>query len=255
MPAVIYQKTPGALIPQPGRTVATFSSGLVRVDQSFICPTSDEETHRASLAVDANFPGDSSPSLNGLKIFPEPQENRRGDGFTEFRISGYGSTIEGGRNVKYSGRTYTHTFVHDVAAPDYAQSPLFGTGTLTIIFTLQNIRGEIVGKLMTPSGINLEIPIDELEVIGMAAAPGGGWRMESVTHDVTGTNSSSEIYAVFRYKDDNITGIPNRVRLIISISPVAWTVESSRSYGDVGEFVVTGTREMEPMDLFNLEKV
>lgn len=253
MPFIIYQKTPGALIPQPGRTVATFSSGLVRVDQSFICPTSDEETHRASLAVEGNFPGDSSPSLTGLKIFPEPQETRRGDGFTEFRISGYGSTIEGGRNVKYLGRTYTHTFVHDVAAPDYAQSPLFGTGTLTIIFTLQDIRGEIVGKLMGPSGINLEIPIDDLEVIGMTAT--GGWTLESITHDVTGSNSRSNIYAIFRWRENNITGNPNRVRLSISVSPVVWTIESSRSYGDIGEFVVTGTREIQPMDLFNLEKV
>lgn len=253
MPAIIYQKTPGALIPQPGRTVATFSSGLVRVDQVFICPTTDEETHRAALVVGGEFPGDSSPSLTGLKIFPEPQENRRGDGFTEFRLSGYGSTIEGGRNVKYSQRTYTHTFIHNTLDPDYALSPLFGTGTLTVIFVLQDIRGEIVGKLTNGSGINLEIPLEELDVISMSAST--GWTMESLTNSFISAASGGKIYATFRWKDNNIDGSFNRVRLTVSVSPVAWTVESSRSYGDVGEFVVTGTREITPLDFIDLEQI
>jgi hypothetical protein len=252
MPAVIYQKTPGALIPQPGRTVATFSSGLVRVDQSFICPTTDEETHRAALVVGGEFPGDQSPSLTGLKIFPEPQENRRGDGFTEFKLSGYGSTIEGGRNVKYSQRTYTHTFIYNTLAPDYESSPLFGTGTLIVIFTLQDIRGEIVGKLTNGGAINLEIPLEELDVISMSAS--AGWTLESLTNDFISTTSPGHIYAVFRWKDINVDGSFSRVRLTVSVSAVGWTVESSRSYGDVGEFVVTGTREIKPLDYIDLEK-
>lgn len=251
MPAVIYQKTPGALIPQPGRTVATFSSGLVRVDQTFICPTTDEETHRAALVVGGEFPGDSSPSLTGLKIFPEPQENRRGDGFTEFKLSGYGSTIEGGRNVKYSQRIYTHTFIHNTLAPDYESSPLYNTGTLTVIFVLQDIRGEIVGRLTNGSGINLDIPLEELDVISMSAS--AGWTRESLTNNFI--RGGGNIYATFRWKDNNVDGSANRVRLTVSVSAVGWTVESSRSYGDVGEFVVTGTREIKPLDYIDLETV
>jgi hypothetical protein len=34
--------------------------------------------------------GDSSPCIDGLKIFPEAQERRREDGFTEFIVSAYG---------------------------------------------------------------------------------------------------------------------------------------------------------------------
>jgi hypothetical protein len=92
MPAIIYQKTPGGLFATGERTVSTFPSGLVRVDQTFICPTSDAATHRAALAVGNDMPGASAPAISGLKIFPEPQERQRGDGFTEFIVSAYGNT-------------------------------------------------------------------------------------------------------------------------------------------------------------------
>jgi len=88
--SIIYEQTPGGLYPTGQRTVSTFPSGLIRVDQSFACKTSAAATHRATLAVGASFPGDSYPAIDGLKIFPDPQEKRRDDGFTEFTVSGYG---------------------------------------------------------------------------------------------------------------------------------------------------------------------
>ena len=90
--SIIYEQTPGGLYATGQRTVSTFPSGLIRVDQSFACKTSAAATHRATLAVGADFPGDSYPAIDGLKIFPEPQETRRDDGFTEFIVSGYGRT-------------------------------------------------------------------------------------------------------------------------------------------------------------------
>jgi len=100
----IFIASPTALIAQPGRAVNTFPSGLVRVDQVYLGLTSQAATHRATLAVGNNMPdGDSSPCIDGLKIFPEVQERRREDGFTEFVVSAYGrvkstATIE--RKVK-----------------------------------------------------------------------------------------------------------------------------------------------------------
>ena len=91
-----------ALIPQPGRSVNTFPSGLVRVDQTYLGLTAQAATHRATLAVGNNMPdGDNSPCIDGLKIFPAVQERRRGDGFTEYIVSAYGrakstATIERG---------------------------------------------------------------------------------------------------------------------------------------------------------------
>lgn len=92
MPVIIYEKTLNGLYPTGQRTVSTFPSGLVRVDQTFVCKTSAAGTHRTALVVGANFPNGSSPAIDGLKIFPEPQEKQRDDGFTEFIVSAYGRT-------------------------------------------------------------------------------------------------------------------------------------------------------------------
>jgi len=88
--SIIYEQTPNGLYPTGQRTVSTFPSGLIRVDQSFACKTSAAATHRATLVAGSDFPGDWYPAIDGLKIFPNPQEKRRNDGFTEFTVSGFG---------------------------------------------------------------------------------------------------------------------------------------------------------------------
>lgn len=90
MSITIYESTPSGLYATGDRTVSTFPSGLLRVDQTFVCRTSAAATHRATLAVGADMPGESAPAIDGLKIFPVPQEKHRDDGFTEFVVSGYG---------------------------------------------------------------------------------------------------------------------------------------------------------------------
>lgn len=96
----IFTSAPAALIPQPGRAVNTFPSGLVRVDQTYLGLTSQSATHRAILAVGNDMPdGDTSPCIDGLKIFPEAQERRREDGFTEYIVSAYGRVNTAGKNT------------------------------------------------------------------------------------------------------------------------------------------------------------
>lgn len=91
----IYERTSGALIPQAGRTVSTFPSGLVKVEQRYIGKTSLASTHRASLTVGSPPPdGNEDPAIDGLKIFPDVQEVERGDGFTEYSVCLYGRTTE-----------------------------------------------------------------------------------------------------------------------------------------------------------------
>lgn len=96
MSATIYEKTPNGLYPTGDRTVSTFPSGLVRVDQTFFCKTSAAVYYRAELAVGNDFPNGVHPSFDGLKIFPDAQEVQRTDGFTEFKVSGYGRTNTSG---------------------------------------------------------------------------------------------------------------------------------------------------------------
>lgn len=94
MSAIIYEKTANGLYPTGERSVSTYSSGLVRVDQTFFCRTSAAPTHRATLAAGNSMPGSSAPAMDGLYIFPKPQEFARDDGFTEFIVSSYGRTTD-----------------------------------------------------------------------------------------------------------------------------------------------------------------
>jgi hypothetical protein len=140
MPAIIYQKTPGGLFATGERTVSTFPSGLVRVDQTFICPTSDAATHRAALAVGNDMPGDSAPAIDGLKIFPEPQEKKRDNGFTEFIVSAYGRVSTNGtinesrQTVRFGNYFYTWKTIEMIyviqASEDLIRSPEVSTSIL-----------------------------------------------------------------------------------------------------------------------------
>jgi len=81
------------LIAMPGRSVQTFPSGLVRVERSFMCRKGDVARYRNILRVNEPMPfDDGAPAIDGLFIFPEPQELVRDDGFAEFRVTAYGRT-------------------------------------------------------------------------------------------------------------------------------------------------------------------
>jgi hypothetical protein len=87
----IYQQTANGLYATEKRTMTPFPSGLVRIDQSFVCATADADTHRETLAQgEAMTSVDTSPTIDGLIIYPTPNETTSVDGFTTFAVSGYG---------------------------------------------------------------------------------------------------------------------------------------------------------------------
>jgi len=170
----IYEQNTGSLIAQPDRTVATFDSGLLRVDQEFVCTTASAETNRATLAVGSTFPGDTSPAIDGLVIFPSPQESRTGDGLTKFMVSGYGRATEQFISNRYSttSTTIRSSYVEsDVGVP---------TTTNTENFAIVSAYS-VVGKIaiieadgLTYAQLNLDpefgeplavIPVDPDDVI------------------------------------------------------------------------------------------
>lgn len=107
----IYEETPGALIPSGERTVATYASGLCRVDQVYVCNTDNAATHRATLAVGASMPdGNDAPATDGLYIFPNPQEIKKPEGFTEFHVSAYGRTTTGIQGVYLEQETISNPY-------------------------------------------------------------------------------------------------------------------------------------------------
>lgn len=92
------------LIALPNRVVQTFPSGLVRIERSFVCKKSQVAKYRNTLKVNEPMPFDNgAPAIDGIYIFPEPQEVVRDDGFVEFRVTAYGrSNTSGNIETRYA---------------------------------------------------------------------------------------------------------------------------------------------------------
>ena len=170
----IYEKDTGSLIAQPDRSVATFDSGLIRVDQAFVCTTATADANRTMLAVGATFPSATSPALDGLVIFPSPQESRTGDGLTKFMVSGYGRATDQLISQRYSSTSTTikSSYVEsDVGVPTTANTENFA------IITSNSLVGKIAiieADGLTYAQLNLDpefgeplavIPVDPENVI------------------------------------------------------------------------------------------
>lgn len=157
-----FTANPAALIAQAGRAVNTFPSGLVRVDQTYLGLTSHATTHRATLAIGNNMPdGDSSPCIDGLKIFPEVQEKRREDGFTEYLVSAYGRSNATGKKTIEQDLTSVFTYydVNDyITITTPGQNPIEKAEVNTVSNEL--IKGTVEKLIWTVSSPkNLQISI------------------------------------------------------------------------------------------------
>jgi hypothetical protein len=96
MPRIIYTSFYSGLVEQGDRSVTTFPSGLLKVEQTFIGLTSNEFSDRLTLQIGDPFPLDASPSIDGVFIFPATQETRDINGFTTYKVSGYGRINQNG---------------------------------------------------------------------------------------------------------------------------------------------------------------
>ena len=145
MSYTLFNSTTAAtdLIAQPGRAVNTFPSGLVRVDQTYLGLTANATAHRATLAVGNDMPdGDTSPCIDGLKIFPEVQERRREDGWTEYIVSAYGRANTTGKTTRpinlvtdYSGYNYRGVQLSSVILASSTTLPTPPATPITYNFT------------------------------------------------------------------------------------------------------------------------
>ena len=88
------------LIALPNRTVQTYPSGLVRVEQSFVCRNANAATYRNQLKAGGKMPNDDAPAIDGLYIFPDAAQVARDDGFSEFRVTAYGRTNKTGQRIR-----------------------------------------------------------------------------------------------------------------------------------------------------------
>ena len=94
------------LTPGEERTVTTFESGLIRVEQLYTCPAAAVATARPTIAIGSAMPdGNSDPAVDGLYIYPTPQEREDGS-ITEFIISAYGRATTAFENWQPVIKTY-----------------------------------------------------------------------------------------------------------------------------------------------------
>lgn len=184
MSYTIFIANPTALIPQPGRAVNTFPSGLVRVDQTYLGLTSQAATHRAILTVGNDMPdGDSSPCIDGLKIYPEVQERRREDGFTEYIVSAYG-------RVNSTGKSTSIKVLYKQA---FTYSKLFhvlnsANGTFPQNFTFES-------KITLFKNVNIEKTVAASQAIEENSLSAAGINIQLAETTVSSSNPTAENYA------------------------------------------------------------
>ena len=109
------------LIELPGRSIATFPSGLVRVDRTYACRTERASAFRQQFAEGTILPfDDGRPAIDGLYIFPEAQETQKENGFTEFKVSAYGRTNTKGQ----VSSTFMETTAELITTSFFTSQPL-----------------------------------------------------------------------------------------------------------------------------------
>jgi hypothetical protein len=162
----IYEHNAGELIPQADRKVVTFDSGLVKVEQEFVCTTQSAETHRSTLAVGNSFPYDTTPAVDGLVIFPAAQETRTGDGFTKFSVSGFGRTTEQLISQRRGSMStiITSSYYRPLGEGDVEPPIVFASGIQLAIVSSNSLQGKIAiidEDGLLPSQLNLRTDFEE----------------------------------------------------------------------------------------------
>jgi len=157
------------LIPLPNRTVQTYPSGLVRVERSFACRKAQGSAYRGALKVGNLMPTDNgAPAVDGIYIFPEPQEISRDDGFVEFRVSAYGRANFTGQCTRVP---FSSTATVSALAEFYNQyyNPSDPSSNQVQLYSYKESLGEIEGYNLLMSiclpTTDREIPVAPQELI------------------------------------------------------------------------------------------
>jgi hypothetical protein len=155
------------LIVLPGRSVQTFPSGLVRVDRTYACRKGLESRFRDQLRAGNPLPlDDGTPAIDGLFIFPEPQETVRDDGFAEFRVSAYGRTNTTGEQrqniqpivIRGDSFKYADLVVENVLPSATALQNLNAAPNFDVPIVAQSTNGdELVRTIPIPVGATVRI--------------------------------------------------------------------------------------------------
>ena len=164
---MIYQGTE-ELVWQADTNVSVFQSGLILVQRSAIVPKHRADNARPSLQVGDIMPIQNDPSLDGVFIFPEPQETSSATHVT-FLVSGY-------------GRISTHT----TEVESQKVSELNGVPALFNIITQKSIvrEAEETVFLFPQKAVSIKYLTS---YTNYAFVVGGGWKVSSFQRDNYGS--------------------------------------------------------------------
>jgi hypothetical protein len=225
------------LVTLPQRNVQTFPSGLVRVDRVYACRKTLADRFRRDLAVGNPLPfDDGTPAIDGLYIFPEPQEIRRDDGFVEFRVSAYGRTnttgsqrpefLRGsvfGLNFSFSQIIIENCLPSSTALRDLLESPPV---ELRFEIDPQNNPDPNVGDILRL------VPIPKLSEVREGISQGGG------TILIGGQVFTASYGGIIIERSSINFGIYQTAYIYASENPVIAS-SSSRNFGFFTEFTTT----------------
>jgi hypothetical protein len=205
-----------ALTPQP-RSATSFPSGLVRVDQRYIGLTEKQATHRGTLAIGNFLPdGDKHPAIDwedgsgfnfepSLKIFPEAQETRRDDGFTEYTVAAYGrinlGTTRRGFSIEKFSKNFSMAGAGDAPANQWTITEFWELETITEFKTFKST--ETIEDLVSPA-LNLLKRLRSRQIAGNP--PQGGvfplnlsWQVSILSINRTNYGHIDEVITTWGY--------------------------------------------------------
>jgi hypothetical protein len=214
------------LIALPGRTVQTFPSGLVRVERSFVCRKADAATYRKQIKVGEKMPSDDgAPAIDGLYIFPDPQESVRDDGFVQFRVTAYGRTNTTGQRVRGAPTTRRITFSADISTIDLAYDPNDSSTSQTVgaLFQVPYLYdvSDAGFHFCVPANEKIQTPTDIREI-------GGAFVKDTDIDLFSQSFSAAEIFPVL-----NSGYVPSGVE---RISPTFFAIPGNFERTNFGKF-------------------
>lgn len=235
----IYEKTTGGLIKTGDRSITSFPSGLLRVDQLYVGKSGEETTHRSILAYGLQIPDQADlPDIDGMFIFPEVQESKDGTGFTRYQCSAYGRTTDQFRELSRSRNTILLL-------------AKIGTLNRRIEVTVFNMIGTIVkknGEVIEVSDI--ELPIDFLNPISAKFIDEPLVVIDSITEiavtEATRYTPSIRTYSANYLADDGFT-----YTLTFNLEDPFIQTTAQRNFGSFVEYEFSATRIPKTPPLIN----
>lgn len=240
MSAIIYQASP-----PPWRTarqsVQTFPSGLMRVDQEYIVPTATQSSYLSTFQSGTELTGLTTPALDGVFVYPDPQWVNNGDGTTSAQVAAYGRTKTGIQDTFLTPSSFRAS---------------------TSIGFIQYKAWNISGSICIPSGSTLKIedisldeelflPFDfglvsqptmrEISVVEVGRTIKPQWYFGAFT-EITPTSSSPKTRVRYRI-DLTLDGVSVWRVIYVWLDLPDIQVTRSTNYGKFTELEVSTSRE------------